>query len=140
MYGEELYKRLAKEYRYAATKMQESPTASKKLYYFSIFYGEPQRIINLEWDRDLTLLFVVCQYVFNTLTALSNPPALNTHPINHDLVFTALTDLANELALHFEKKESNPIELYVIMGRLAEIGYAATGNGSYLYEKGDIKF
>lgn len=139
MINEELRQRLAKEYRYAVEKMQDSPQPSKKLFYFSIYFGEPQRIINLEWDRSLALISIVSQYVFTSLTALINPPALGTHPIDHEVVFMALVHAASDLAVYFENKEDNTEELHQILGRLTEIGYAATGNGSYLHEKGLIK-
>ena len=140
MVNEELCQRLAKEYRYAVTKMQDSPQPSKKLFYFSIFYGEPQRIINWEWDRDLVLIYIVSQYTFNAVTALINPPAVGTHPIEYEKVFTALTQAASDLTEYFENKEENTEKLHQILGRFTEIGYASTGNGSYLYEKGLIKF
>ncbi len=139
MLSKEFRQRLAKEYRYAVEKMQDSSESSKKLFYFSVFYGESQRIINLEWDRDLALIHIVSQYTFNAVTALMNPPAYGIHPINPQTVFTALIQAASDLATYFEKGEDNTEELYRILGRFTEIGYATSGNGSYLYEKGLIK-
>ena len=44
------------------------------------------------------------------------------------------------LERYLEKTGDNAEELQQILGRFAEISYAVTGNGSYLYEKGLIKF
>jgi len=140
MLSKELRQRLAEEYHYAVVKMQDSPEPSKKIFYFSIFYGEAQRVLNWNWDRDLALIYVTSQFVFSSLSALVNPPAVSIHPIGLEVVFTALTQAASDLATYFERMEDNTEELHQILGRVVEIGYAATGHGSYLYEKGLIQF
>ena len=61
-------------------------------------------------------------------------------PIDDSTVFTTLTQATFDLAIYLEKTEDNTEELLQILGRFAEISYAANGNGSYLYEKGLIKF
>ena len=136
---EELRQRLAKEYRYVATKMQESTQPAKKLYYFSVLYLEAQRVFNEEWDRDLALIYVASQYAFNFVNALTQAPAHGVFPIDNTIVFTALTQATSDLATYLEKTEDSTEELHQIVGRFAEIGYAASGNGSYLYEKGLVK-
>ncbi len=140
MLREEYRQRLAQEYRYAATKMQESPQAAKKLYYFSVLFGESQRILNWEWDRDLSLIYMTSQYTYNQVNLLMQPGMRGNVPIDDSMVFTALTQAAFDLATYLEKTEDNKEELHQILGRFAEISYAVTGNGSYLYEKGLIKF
>ena len=50
----------------------------------------------------------------------------------------ALNQAANDLATHVENKGGSQ-ELHDLLGRFAELSYASTGNGSYLYEKGHIK-
>ena len=52
-------RRLAQEYKYAATRMQKSPNPIDKLYFFSVFYGEANRALNWSWDRDLALAHMV---------------------------------------------------------------------------------
>ena len=140
MLREEYRQRLAQEYRYAATKMRESPQPAKKLYYFSVLFGESQRILNWEWDRDLSLIYMVGQHTYNQINLLMQPGMLGNIPIDDLMVFTALTQAAFDLATYIEKTEDNTEELHQILGRFAEISYAVTGNGSYLYEKGLIKF
>ena len=137
---EEFRQRLVEEYRYTATKMQESPQPAQKLYYFSVLWGEAQRILNLEWDRDLALIYMVAQSTYNQVTLLMQPQMISVSPIDISTVFTALTQATFDLATYLEKPEDNIEELHQILGRFAEISYVANGNGSYLYEKGLIKF
>lgn len=135
----ELRQRLAREYRFAATKMQEVP-AERKMFYFSVLFGEAQRVLNLEWDIDLALLHLVTQQTYGQIN--TQLPTLGTLlPVKASTIFEKLTQCTSDIATYFEKteKESKKDELYQILARLAEIGYVATGNGSYLYEKGEIK-
>lgn len=133
--------RLAKEYRYAVTRMQQETQPAKKLFYFSIFFGEAQRMLNLEWDRDLVLTFMVTQQVYTQINAATQTSSILQLPIDGSIIYEQLTSISFDLAACFEKTENkvNKEELYKTLGRLAEINYLATGNGSYLYEKGLIK-
>ena len=139
----EFRQRLAKEYRYAATKMQESPQPAKKLYYFSVLFGEAQRVINWEWSTDLALIHMVTMQVHAQINAILQVPGLGQPlPIDWTTVYDKLTQIASDLATYFEKEENegSKEELYLILGHFAEIAYAVSGNGSYLHEKGAFKF
>jgi hypothetical protein len=137
----ELQQRLAKEYRYAATKMQGSSHPMQKLYYFSVLFGEAQRILNWEWDRDVALIHMVTQQAYNQLISLAQNPIIGSLPIEWPKVYEKLTQTTSDLATYMEKTgdTDNIEELCGILGRLAEITYAVSGNGAYLYEKGLIK-
>jgi len=138
----EYKQRLAKDYRYAATKMQEAQHPARKLFYFSIFFAEAQRVLNLEWDRDIALIYQVTQQTHTQISTLTQTPnLLMSLPIDGQIIFEQLTKLSTDLASYFEKTEddTNDKELYEILARLAEIAFIANGNGSYLYEKGLIK-
>ena len=143
MLHKEYRQRLANEYRYAVTRMQQENEAVKKLFYFSVFFAEAQRVFNWEWDTDLALIQIITQQVHTQINVtMQTPGLLQTLPIDWETTFDKLTQVASDLATHFEKaeNESNKEELCQILGRLAEINYVVTGNGSYLYEKGLIKF
>ena len=138
---EEFRQRLAKEYRYAVTKMQE-PQPAQKLFYFSVFFGEAQRVLNWEWNRDLALIHLVTQHVYTQINTTIQMPGLGQPlPIDWATVFDKLTQVASDLATYFEKAENegSKEELYQILGHFAEIAYAVSGNGSYLHEKGSFK-
>jgi hypothetical protein len=137
----EYRQRLAREYRYAVTKMQETQPA-RKLFYFSVFFGEAQRVLNLEWSRDLALIYTVTLHAHTQINATIQAPGLGqVLPIDWTKVFEKLTQIADGLAAYYEKAENdaNKEEMYQTLGRLAEIAYMVSGNGSYLYEKGLIK-
>ena len=137
----ELKQRLAQDYSYAATKMREAATPAKKLFYFSIFYAEAQRVLNWEWDRDLALVYQVTQQTYNQINATTQNPVLGILPVDGAILYEQLTKTASDLATYFEKTDddTNSKELCQILGRLAELAYVSSGNGSYLYEKGLIK-
>lgn len=140
MLREELRQRLAKEGRYAVTKMQEETQPAKKLFYFSVFFGEAQRILNWEWNRDLALIHMVTQHVHTQInTTMQMPTLMQMAP--WAIVYDKLTQVASDLAAYFEKTENDGSgeELCQILGRFAEIAYVVSGNGSYLYEKGSFK-
>jgi hypothetical protein len=139
MLREEYRQRLAKEYRYAVTKMQEVSEPSRKLFYFSVFFGEAQRVLNWEWDTDLALIHMITQQVHAQITVtLERPGSLQTLPIDWGTVFNILTHISSDLATHFEKaeNENSKEEIHQILGYLAEVWFSVTGNGSYLHEKG----
>jgi hypothetical protein len=137
----ELKQRLAKEYRYAVTKMQEVKQPAQKLYYFSVFFGEAQRVLNWEWDRELVLIYSVTQHVHTQFNTTMQIPAFGVFPIDWDSVYEKLTNTASDLATYYEKADDDNSrkEMHQTLGRLAEIAYAISGNGSYLYEKGILK-
>lgn len=139
---EEYRQRLAKEFRYAVTKMEQSTEPAKKLYYFSVIFGETSRVFNWEWNRELALISMVTQQAYTQInTTLQNPVLVGILPINWSVVLKQLTQIASDLATYFEKTENevNKEELCEILERLAEISYVTVGNGSYLYDKGLIK-
>ncbi len=136
---EEFRQRLVEEYRYTATKMQESPQPAQKLYYFSVLWGEAQRMLNLEWDRDLALIYMATNHAYSQFTLMIQPQMLSVNPIDVSMVFAALTQATFDLATYLEKADDNTEELHRILGDFAVISYVANGNGSYLYEKGLIK-
>jgi hypothetical protein len=138
----EYRQRLATEYRYAVSKMQEAQPA-RKLFYFSVIFGEAQRVLNLEWNRDLALIYTISQNAYAQINnAIQTPGLGQVLPIDWTMVYEKLTQVADDLAVYYEKAESDDTkrEICQILGRLVEISYAISGNGSYLYEKGLIKF
>jgi hypothetical protein len=129
------------EYRHAVAKMQEVTDPAKKLFYFSVFFGAAQRMLNWEWDRDLALIHMVTQYAHTQISPTIQAPTLGLLPIDLAIIYEKLTQVASDLATYFEKTENdnNKKDLCQILGRFAEITYAISGNGSYLYEKESFK-
>lgn len=137
---DDLHKRLAEEYRFAADKMSESKDPQRQLYFFSVFFGEAVRLLNWTWDRDLVLLHNTLRDTHQQINGRLQSISIGGETvvrIQSDLM-DALNQAANELATHVENKGSSQ-ELHDLLGRFAELSYISTGNGSYLFEKGHIK-
>jgi hypothetical protein len=112
------------------------------MYYFSIFFGETGRQLNTHWDADLSLLFLVVQTACQQIANRVRLPVSAGFPpdgISQEWA-AALDDVSNELATAFESKEVDLARLYAGLARTAELTYAITGNGAYLYQKGMINF
>jgi hypothetical protein len=141
MLSEEYRQRLANEYRYAVTRMQQEGQPVRKLFYFSVFFGEAQRVLNFEWNRDLALIYTVTFHAYTQINAAMQSPVLIQLPIDWTAIYDNLTLAASDLAAYLEKaKNDRGEELCQILGRLAEISYIVSGNGTYLYGKGSFKF
>lgn len=136
----EYRQRLAKEYRYAAAKITEVQQLPQKLFYFSILFGEAQRILNFEWDRDLALVHTVTVRAHEQINGALSPAAAAV-PVDWATVKEVLAKTTSDLAMFFESSidKIDHGELCQILGRIAEVSYMVSGNGSYLYEKGVIK-
>ncbi len=134
----EYRQRIANEYRYAVTKMQDAGSLDKKLFYFSVIFSEPQRVLNWDWENDLALIHFITKEVHQQLIGAIS----HTHtvvPIDWSIIVEALTKATIDLTVYFEMNETNGKELLSILGRFAAIAYSVTGNGGYLYEKGLFK-
>jgi len=134
---EALRARLANEFRFAAEKMADTHDLAAKLYFFSAFYGELNRALNQSWSPELGLAHLVLHRVHEQITGRVNMPTPGT---GIPAGFPAELDrVANELAELFGGKQIDDARLYQLLARTAELGYVSTGNGYYLYLKGQIK-
>ena len=59
----QIRERLASEFKFSAGKIIEARDIGTKIYYFSIFFGETGRQLNMHWDADLALLWSVTQHL-----------------------------------------------------------------------------
>ena len=132
----EFRQRIAKEYRYAATMMQQSEPLGQKLFYFSVLFGEAQRILNWEWNRDLALIHTVSQQAYGQILSTTQPQVGMLLP--PPIVFDGLTQATSDLAAYFEGPKDDQKKLCQILGYVAELAYLAGGNGIYLFGKGAI--
>ena len=69
--------------------MQQETQPAKKLFYFSIFFGEAQRMLNLEWDRDLVLTFMVTQQVYTQINAATQTSSILQLPMDGSIIYAA---------------------------------------------------
>ena len=136
-----IHKRLAQEFRLAASKVVEADGIDAKTYYFSVFYGETGRQLNMHWNPDLALLFVVGQAACIGIGNRAKlPPGVGYPPEGVSNEFLdALDEVSDELATAFEGSDIDLPRFYAALARTAELAYITTGNGVYLYEKGLVK-
>ena len=136
-----LHDRLNREFRFAATKMRETPSVQRKLYYLSAFYGEISRILNQSWDSELALLHQVIQSSHRLINGRVTTFASGADRIIDlpDNLPEILDEIGGALADAFAESQVRSEELYRIMQRIADLSYATTGNGYYLYERGILK-
>jgi hypothetical protein len=139
----QVHQRLASEFRLAASKVAEAENIEAKLYFFSVFYGETGRQLNVHWDPDLALLFEVVQAACLQIGGrVPVPPGVGLLPNGlPEGYLQAMDEVSDELAGAFEGKggEVNLPRLYAALARTAELTYVVGGNGAYLHMKGMIK-
>lgn len=141
---EHVHERLRTEFSQAAEKVASRSDIPGKVYYFSVFHGEAGRQLNLHWDPDLALLFLVVQNTCGSLSSSAQRPRFPTggeFPPDGipERVPSALDEVSRELALAFETQDPDLPRLYASLAKCAEIAYATTGNGLYLYLKGHLR-
>ncbi|MEX0786198.1 MAG: hypothetical protein WD939_06135 [Dehalococcoidia bacterium] len=135
----QVQKRLASEFRFAASKIAEAGDIAEKMYYFSVFFGEAGRQLNVHWDTDLSLLHVVVQAACNQIGARAQIPQRMPTGGFPDGFLPAIDDVSQELAAVFEDKELDAARFYAAVSRVAELMYLVGGNGIYLHEKGALR-
>ncbi len=137
----QVHKRLAQEFKLAAAKVAASHDIDGKLYYFSVFYGETGRQLNIHWDADLALLYHVAQSASQQIMSRRSLPTGGGFSPSGlpDGFLQAIDEVSNELAVSFQKPEIDMPRFYAALARTAELTYITTGNGAYLYLKGAVK-
>lgn len=133
--------RLANEFKFAATKIAEAGDIDMKVYYFSVFYGETARQLNMHWDADLALLWAVTQHLSNAVGA-RQAQAKGAYPLGGfpDEFLDAIDEVSAELAGAFDGVELDLPRLHAALKRSGELAFSTTGNGAYLVQNGTIKF
>ena len=132
--------RLAREFSFAAKQMAETPNIQRKLYFYSAFFGEITRVLNQAWDSDLSLLHLVTQQSHRLINSRVMAYASGDRVIDlPDNLPEMLDEIANQLAEAFESSEIDSVKLDIAMKRVADLAYATTGNGYYLYIRGMLK-
>lgn len=132
---------LRKEYRFAADKVVEADRLRDKLYFFSALFGEANRALNQHWDAELALIHNVLQEAHKQINARVLSVLSRSEPVVSipPELPGAIDKVAQELADIFEMKEVDSTKLYEVLVRVAELSYVTSGNGYYLYLKGDLK-
>jgi transaldolase len=129
-------KYLMDELRVIIDGMGKAKTAEEKLYFFSAVFGATQRIVNIEYDPELTFIYQVVSTSYNTINSnlqiAKSGQGVSTIPKD---IFVKLQEAVEKLADAIDKSEST----YPVLETISNLAYSTTGNGFYLHLKGIIK-
>lgn len=133
----DMQKRFTDEVRFVITSMKKTDTPAEKLYLFSAGYGMAQRIINFEYEPELTFIQQVLQLVYNMVNArLGAVSARQEAGISiPENLFNRLEEALEEMVDRIEQGA----ETYPALQKMVNLAYSTTGNGYYLYLKGMFK-
>jgi hypothetical protein len=126
-----------KEVRDVANQIKGTENVEEKLFYFSAVFGAAQRIINIEFDNEMLFIHQITQLAYSqiqqriVLVKSGQQPTIGLP----DNIFDALREMVDELATFVEKGEKT----YPILEKMMTLSYSTTGNGYYLFKKGDLK-
>ncbi|HHT9134653.1 MAG TPA: hypothetical protein ACFYD2_07105 [Candidatus Avalokitesvara rifleensis] len=131
-------KLLIDEFKYVSKKMREGKHLSQKCYFFSAAHGMVNRVLNIEFDPTLVLVHNTLNGAHSVLNTTverivsGQETTIQVTDSHFEAIAKALEDLGNKI----EKGQDVTSPLQTI----SNIGYAATGNGFYLHQKGILTF
>lgn len=130
-------KLIVDEFLYIANRLSGETPIADKIYAYSAAYSVVNRVLNIEFQPTLVLMYSVLQ---TTYTQIHNTSA--TIATGAEKVITIPKDLFNYLAQTLEDLATaipKDGDTLTPLGRIAIAGYIMTGNGYYLYQKGILK-
>ena len=134
------YGQILKEFGQVEEMWKKASTAEEKLYYFSATFGTINRVMNFACDPLLVFVHQVLQEAHQALASrlkASKNPASESYLIVPSEMLDALVSYTLELKAALESKQDSLV--WMILQKLSNLTYATSGNGFYLYLKGDIK-
>lgn len=129
-------KELIGELRRVENLIRKEPSLEKKIYYFSAAYGITNRTYRYSFSKDVLVTDLLLNGVYNMMTERLNMLKAGNTTVSIDpSIFETVCDGLRNLANCFESGENilEPLETIVAAG------FALTGPGNYLREKGDLQ-
>jgi len=127
---------LVNEIRTAVDYMSKANIAQEKMYFFSAVFGIANRVMNLEFDPELGFIHHVTNSAYTTINAnllmVAQGQSVRTVPPQ---LFEKMQEALQDLATRIEKGEPT----YPVLERISNLAYSTSGNGYYLFLKGDLK-
>lgn len=126
--------------RFTSNQMKEDPNPAVAMYYFSTVSAESSRVLNLEWDANVALIFNTATTAYNEINARfsSGHPLTPIMPPPPDIVIR-LTGVLDDLIDWISDPDASQGELTSILGEMATLTYSVTGNGEYLRKRGILE-
>ncbi len=130
---------IVKEIDFVLQKMSEAATTEEKLYYFSAAHGVINRVMNFDCNPVLVFAHQVLSAVHGTF--MSRLAAAKSGGEKHLAITPEMVKKLQETLGKFRTalEQKDQAKIYNAMQQFANIGYTATGNGFYLYQKGLLK-
>ena len=130
---------IAKEIDFALQRMVDAVTAEEKLYYFSAVHGVINRVMNFQFDPVLVFAHQVLSTVHGAF--MSRLAAMKGGGEKHLAVSKEMVEKLQETLVKFRTalQENDQTKIDNALECFANIGYATTGNGFYLYQKSVLK-
>ncbi len=130
---------IAKEIDFVLQKISEAATTEEKLYYFSAVHGVINRVMNFDCNPVLVFAHQVLSSVhgiFMSRLAAAKSSGEKHLAVTPEMV-KKLQETLEKFRTAFEQKDE--AKICNALQKFANIGYTATGNGFYLYQKGVLK-
>jgi hypothetical protein len=123
-----------KEIAFAAKEMRAAQSPIDKLYFFSIVFGAANRIMNMEFDSELSFIHNVTNAAY--LQIQSSLFSQGQMPNTIDLeLFDKIANNLDEMAKNIADGEPT----YKVLENISNLAYSTTGNGHYLVLRGKYK-
>ncbi len=130
---------LMTELRRIQEECQHTGDSEEMLYHFSAAYGTIGRIMNFNCDRTLVFAHQILQQVHQALTnrvKASKAPGAEAFVAVPKEMLTSLLDYFEELVSALATQQ--PSAIYSSLEKMANLAYATSGNGYYLYSIGRL--
>ena len=125
---------LTEEIGFAVGKMKGSQDAATKLYFFSAVPAAANRIMNIEFDSELSFIHYVLSAAYGTVSArLAMLASGQERGMGiPEKLFDRLEEALMQMVVEIHRGEST----HQVLETISNLAYSATGNGYYLYLKG----
>jgi hypothetical protein len=134
------FEQIVKEIATVDELWKKSVSLEERLYYFSAIFGTINRVMNFYCDPLLVFVHQILQEVHQSLTnrlKASRNPAAESFLVVPPEMIDALFAYVHELKAALESRQDSLV--WMILQKMSNLAYATTGNGYYLYLKGEIK-
>src|SRR4030042_174535 len=134
---QQLREYLVNEFQTIGDNIIESPVnLDNIIYQFSACHGAINRVINIEFDPNLILLYSVFNYCYNSI--LQRITLLRQNAERQIQFPPNFHEKLGEVIKEFSKRFQDNSEFYDLLPGLTTLCYVTTGNGYYLYQTGRL--
>jgi hypothetical protein len=127
---------LLEEFEFAIEKMKENQLQEQKLFYFSSTYGVVSRLFNLKFEPQLVFVHMILNNAYSNIIVRMNAIKGGDNTVTFpEKYFDKLTEVTEELYTKLKNDE----DTYEVLEKFVLLTFLTTGNGYYLYQRGNLK-